>query len=162
MLHKGYLFQRIAREVVSTMDNGVDATVDRAACLRTLMVLKGTAKILFHSGTNSLDNELGAQLQVVVNGTDIIIHIIVMCGKIGCSNVGHRNAMSVGRAWFGRRMMVHISREGGDIINHRREQWIIARGCVTRRAVVPIRSIGKMNQLGNIARGWSGIWIRLC
>ena len=56
-LWKGDLCQRIARDVVSTTDGRVDATVDRAAWLRTLAVLQGMAKVLFHSDGNGVDNQ---------------------------------------------------------------------------------------------------------
>ena len=97
-LFKGYLCQRIARDIVSTTDNGVNATADRVACLRTLVVSQSVTKVLFHSCSNGVDERLGAQLQPIVNGADIIVNNVVMRGNGGRSNVGCSNITFVGRA----------------------------------------------------------------
>ena len=77
-----HLCQRIVREVVSTMDDGVDVTADRAVCLRSLGMLKGMVEVLFHGGTSGLDNGLGTQLQPVVNVTDIICSNAMFVGSL--------------------------------------------------------------------------------
>ena len=90
----------------STTENQVDAATDRTARIRTLMVLKGTAQVVFHRRSKRVDDRSGTQLQPIANGADIIVLFV------SCSNV-----KTVGRIRFGRRVMVCIS-NGGDIVNH--------------------------------------------
>ena len=54
----------------STTENGVDATIDRAIWLGTLLVLHGTVEVLFHSLGKRVDKGLGIQSQLIVNGAD--------------------------------------------------------------------------------------------
>ena len=58
-LCKGHLCWRNARDFVPTTDGRVDATVDRAACLGTLVVLQSVVEVLFHGCSNGVDNGLG-------------------------------------------------------------------------------------------------------
>ena len=69
--------------------------MDGATNLGTLTVSQTEAKICCYGTSNVLDNRLGAQSQPIANGTDVIICIIVMCGKVGCSNIGPSNVMSM-------------------------------------------------------------------
>ena len=102
-------------------DNGVDAAMDRAACFGTLTMLESEENIFFHGTSNGLDNRLRVQSQPIVNSADIVIHIVMMCWNTSCSDIGCTNVVSVGRIQFGRQMMVHASRDGGDVVDHGRE-----------------------------------------
>ena len=76
------------------MENRVDATVDRATCLRTLVVLEGPGQVVFHGCSKRVDKGSGTQLQSIVNGADIIVHFVDR------GNVGHSNIETVGRTQF--------------------------------------------------------------
>ena len=53
---------RVVGSIDSTLENGVDATVDRATCLRTLAVLHGVVEVLFHSQGKIAVKGSGTQL----------------------------------------------------------------------------------------------------
>ena len=74
------------------MENQVDVATDRAARVRTLVVSEGAVQVVFHRCGKRVDKRLGTQLQLIVNSTDIVVHL-VGCSKIGCSSV-----KTVGRA----------------------------------------------------------------
>ena len=64
-LCKRNLQLRIARCIVSTMDNGIDATVDRTARIGALVLLETVTKKFLADSSKILDNRLSAELQAV-------------------------------------------------------------------------------------------------
>ena len=154
-LCKWDLWWGIARSIDSTTENRVDATINRAARNRTLMVLEGAVQVVFHRGGKRVDNRTGTQLQPIVNQTDVIILLV------GCGNVGYSNVMYIRRIPFRRWAMIHIS-NGRNILSHRGEWWIIAHSRVTRRAMIFLTSVWKMNQMQSTALSRGRIWIGSC